>query len=119
MIGKRNTRITIRDFSEARNDGGGVDPTWSDVRTVWGHVRSLSGREITAGGGLVESGTHAVTLDFFDGRDVSTDQRIIVKPEHGQPDRVMRLHRIVNPDLTNRSVVLYASHLTERQEAAP
>ena len=45
QAGKLNKRVTIQSAVEAIDDYGEAKKVWSDVATVWAHVKNVNGRE--------------------------------------------------------------------------
>jgi SPP1 family predicted phage head-tail adaptor len=43
--GKLNRRVTIKELTDGQDEIGQPVQTWTDVATVWAHIRHLSGVE--------------------------------------------------------------------------
>lgn len=73
-IGKMRHRVTIHNFTTARDSGGQPVETWNDGATVWAEVAPVSGRELVASGAVSAEATIRVWMRFRS--DVSAASRL-------------------------------------------
>jgi SPP1 family predicted phage head-tail adaptor len=70
MIGRLDQRVTIRRRVRTDDDMGGGAIAWTDVATVWAHMRPKSGRERAAYGSVEASAMyHCVMREPIDVRE--------------------------------------------------
>jgi len=62
--GKLRHRVTIQQRSTSLGTRGQASTTWTDVKTVWGSVRRLSGRELELAKRLYADATFAIVLRY-------------------------------------------------------
>lgn len=89
-IGELRDRLTIQQYTEGKDDYGGVTKTWATLATVWGRNLPKVGREVDD-----ESRRVSVTEYIFKIRyrsDVTTLMRI------SWNSRTFDIKGIINPD---------------------
>lgn len=67
QAGKLRHRVTIQQLVGTRDVDGAVVPTWQNVKTVWGAVEPLRGREFVEAAQLQEEITTRVRIRYRSG----------------------------------------------------
>lgn len=73
--GQLRERVTLQAPSVVRNSIGEPVPAWTDVDTVWAHVKDMSGREINAARAVQSEAVCRVTIRWR--ADISADMRVV------------------------------------------
>ena len=100
-VGLLRSRVTIQvEGTPTADDGGGYTQTWAETDVVWGRLRALSAREISAAQGQEGRVTHEVTIRYR--TDVTTASRLVIG------SRTFNVAGIQNPEDRNAILVLRA-----------
>lgn len=62
MIGRARDRAVLQREQPIADGGGGYEPGWVDVATIWAAVEPAGGGESVAGGGLAALSLHRVRI---------------------------------------------------------
>lgn len=73
--GKLRHRVTIQNFTTARDSSGQEVESWHDGSTVWAEVRGISGRELVASAAEVAESTIRVWMRYR--TDISAASRLL------------------------------------------
>lgn len=76
QIGRRNRKVTIQHLISGQDDIGQPVQTWSDLATVWGNVRMLTGSEAIKGG--AETSTTKASIRIRRRTDVTAAMRVVL-----------------------------------------
>lgn len=72
-IGKLRSRITFETLSRSDDDQGGFTETWTELVTVWAHVRPVSSRERFFSDQIQYQRSHEVVIRHRD--DITQEMR--------------------------------------------
>lgn len=80
--GTMRKRFTIQALPRTRDAYGQISETWSDVRTVWGSLEPLVGRELLAAQEVKAATTHRVRIRFIPDVRVTPRHRFYIASEN-------------------------------------
>lgn len=99
--GNLRHRAELQKQDEVSDGAGGVILTWTRVRDIWCHIRSISGSQQMESMRRDSSISHEITVRYAD--DVDTNKRIVYK------GKMYNIEAVRNPDELNDRLELIAS----------
>lgn len=98
--GRLRHQVTIQQQTQTATAYGGYSETWTDVATVWAHIKPLYGRERWHGDQVESDVTHQITIRYRSDVTVSPQMRVL----YGS--RVFKIISVINPEERNELLVL-------------
>lgn len=89
-IGKMTTLLTLQQAGKAPDGMGGGKVTYTDITSLWGNVRPLSGTEYFAGQKLTNKVTHRIRIRY--------DERVKAKHRFVDGNRIFEIEAAFDPD---------------------
>ena len=104
-MGRRSRRVELQSASEVASETGQVTKTWTTIRTVWGQIAPISGREVFTAHQVSADVTHRVYLDFHEADDVTAEWRL----KHGT--RIFEIEAVLNVEERDRKIEVWCKEV--------
>jgi SPP1 family predicted phage head-tail adaptor len=95
-IGRRDKKVTIQRMTQGRNSYNEIVPEWTNLYTVWAHLKTLSGKEALSSEQIVASNTAVFNIRY---RFLTTQDRVLCEGRIYQIESLNELGRKKELDL--------------------
>jgi SPP1 family predicted phage head-tail adaptor len=89
-IGRRDRKVTVQRMTQGRNQYNEIVPEWTDLATVWAHLKTLSGKEALSSEQVVATGTAVFNIRY---RSLTTQDRVLCEGSVYQIESMNELGR--------------------------
>lgn len=96
-------RITFQEFTETTNKNGFPVQDWTDVKTVWTMIKTVSGREYYEAAATQNENTVRFVVRYTSG--ITPDMRIVYK---GRPFDIVS---VINDDEMKKTLTIIAKEV--------
>jgi SPP1 family predicted phage head-tail adaptor len=96
-------RVTFQSFVETTNENGFPVQDWTDVKTVWAMIKTVSGREYYEAAATQNENTVRFVIRYTTG--INPDMRIKYK------DRTFEILSVINDDERNITLTIIAKEV--------
>ena len=105
QAGLLRKRIVLQSRPAPLDSSGSTSNVWTDVATVWGDLKPMSGRNLMAAQAVKSELSHEITLRYrpeFANPILASEMRVVYS------GRYFNIHAVLNRDERNREITLMA-----------
>ncbi|MFH1731833.1 MAG: phage head closure protein [Planctomycetota bacterium] len=100
LAGQLRHRVALQAATSAQDSYGEAIKTWATVKSVWGRVEDLTGRELLLAQQVQSEATVRVTIRYPSGTTLTSANRVVAD------GRTLEIVSVANPEGGRRELVL-------------